>query len=557
MAKIKTIEELALQGEVDISQYGLKAEGLTILYDHMKQLRSDPKNKDPYLKDGLCIAELDLQLAKSDWQKAQAAANIERCRQQIVQHPHMMEANFEVDPAFVLPRTHAIGNLSEIRDAFRRLIMTPTIGMHRFGGQYNTFTQHSQLRIILARSSHEEEMPGEFETHFSICDKDDFETSFSNWLAAARKVRESGAGAVIAQALVSNGLTPHNLINNDKYVAEMLSRKEISDSITFGFDNFSFVGNTGSEYGADTMSISAVVGLPSKLVRGDDDFSLIQQLEGTTMITHSKHDYSSNFHRVGFSRSYPQKTLDIIQFESVAIPRTIQYRNLRKILKIDSEWGYFAFPFESMDPEHIFLKIMKPLKEKTGKHIEIEGTWIDDEFYPHIVQLRKYELPQNRLTELSDIAEDRLIQVPAVSYVADKFSGDLVCILSDDKVDEGLLRSKLHQSYIIATPNGCIPFKSFSAIDLDNFLDAQGILVPILNVARTCPGAHTYGFMMTVMNDIQKKVPVIALNYRPETLIRILRHKGLEKRIEEYQNFAVVRNITIESDGSRGQIYVN
>ncbi|MBW3011912.1 hypothetical protein KY311_01900, partial [Candidatus Woesearchaeota archaeon] len=201
MTKILTIDELAKQGEVDVSEYGLKAEGLAILNKAMHELREDPNNKDDEFEWRLKHYEMDLECATYDHQREAAEAAIQMTKELMKKHPQLPAINYEVDPAFVVPMSSRIDDTPALREEFKWLVSTDI----KFMGRYDSTPQMENVEpfgIIMARSSDENEMPGKFESHSALYDPKDFEGSFQRWLEAARKVRESGAGGVIGQMLV-------------------------------------------------------------------------------------------------------------------------------------------------------------------------------------------------------------------------------------------------------------------------------------------------------------------------------------------------------------------
>lgn len=529
MAGIRKIEDLAKQPDIDVSEYGLKAEGLAILHQAMEEMRNDPTNRDRW-------PEIESRIADP---KKLIADPVKR-----------YDVNFEVDPAFAVPKSAEIADYYELRAMYSWLVSTPTKFMKK---EVNVPIENEEgLRIILARSSDEHEMPGKFETHFSLYDPKDFEGSFKNWLNAARKTRESGAGGVIAQALVAKAQKPSSMARYSvSDMEELIAEGKLEDIITFGLNNFGFVANTSNPFVKNEMSMVAVVGLPSKIVRGDSDFGLLLMNKyGNLKATHSRHDYRFS-HAVNYEK-FPQQTMDIIHAENPSKISSIPF--IQKIVSYHffSYWGAFPFPDGGMFPNR-FFDILHRLKEKTGKHIEIESTILDREHFPHILQLRKYDLPVNRIEELSEADAGRIITKEDDSYVADRFSGDLV-VLENEKVDEADLRQRLKGDYILMQYNNHPLYWQGWGVDIDNFKERKGLVIPTFNLANNQnPGSHTFAYTLNVLVELQKKGPVISL-FMGDLFDNAA---NLEGKVEQYKGFRIIRNVTVESDGNQAQIYFN
>ena len=71
------------------------------------------------------------------------------------------------------------------------------------------------------------------------------------------------------------------------------------------------------------------------------------------------------------------------------------------------------------------------------------------------------------------------------------------------------------------------------------------------------PGAHLFGYMVSMLTKIQRHFPVVALQYDENTFRGLALNKRYRDRIEHNDRFTILRNVTVESDGSHGQIYFN
>lgn len=553
MAKIMTIEELAKQPEIDISEYGLKAEGLAILQQAMEEYRSDPENRDTQcFQEKLDEAQAELHFADTEKDKAALTEKVERWKRSIADCT-TPKINFEVDPAFAVPKSVEIGDSPELRKAYDWLVSKPTRFMLDIS-EDRQVENEGGLRIIMARSSDGKEMPGKFESHSSLYDPENPEKSFNEWLIAARKVRESGAGGVIGQVLVAEAIKPTSLsgYNRSRLECEVESG-EMEDTVKFGLTSYGFVANTASPLQKGAKTLSAVVGLPSKIVRGDDDFSLlIDHMNGDYSAIHTKKCYRDNIHTVS-SMDFPQETMDLIDSKDPGRVKTIIYPwGVFGFCDVYMQ-GAFAFPAGSMNPISI-IGIIDRLKEKTGRHVEIEGAFINGEHFPHIFQLRNYDLPENRVTELRKVGPECIIAGDLGSYVSDRFSGDLI-VLEDKAVDETELRGALKGDYILLQDHRTSTLYLHNwGVNIGNFQDRKGLVIPtFLFNEKENPGAHSVGYMVGLLVELQKKGPVISLY--TEHLFE--EAKNIEGKIEQHKGFKIIRDVTVESDGEKAQIYFN
>ena len=144
---------------------------------------------------------------------------------------------FHLTPSFAVPKSVPIEPTEELRRVYRWSASAP---ISIFEDKSN-----SDLRIMMARSSDENEMPGVFETHFALYDPKNPGESFKNWIKAAEKVRKSGAGGVIGDVLAADYVDPtkEDWASSVDW-ASKIQEGMITDKIKFGLKNFSFVGKT-------------------------------------------------------------------------------------------------------------------------------------------------------------------------------------------------------------------------------------------------------------------------------------------------------------------------
>jgi hypothetical protein len=153
-----TLEELANSGKpVDIVEFGLKTEGLVeLIRDRPELIRiteipEDAKYEDEGIRDLLDQKRWDF--------------------------------DYEVPPAFVVPKSS--DDLNKLKESYSELVK-----------------DEKDYCVILARSSHEDEQPGKFETLTALYDPKNPEDSFNKFLEVFQKVRDDPLKPVIVQKMV-------------------------------------------------------------------------------------------------------------------------------------------------------------------------------------------------------------------------------------------------------------------------------------------------------------------------------------------------------------------
>ena len=498
--------------DFDTSEYGLKAKGLAVLHQVARDM-ADEEREEGY------------------------------------------KNYFHLTPSFAIPRSMPIEPTKELKDMYLWLASAPISILDD--------KANNDIRIIMARSSDENEMPGVFETHFALYDPKNPEESFNNWIKAAEKVRKSGAGGVIGDVLAANYVDPtkDDWASSVDWVSK-IQEGMMTDKIKFGLGNFSFVGRTGDIWKPDESTIYCVVGLPSKIVRGDTDYSLIQlhdfdpRLNPELVITHANHDYRFGHGVSPVSSGFPQETIDTIDLSDLAKITTIKYFDTTHTSAIDMFWGAFALPYGA-NPYGIF-NILSRLQDKMQEKVEIEGTYYPSIAFmptPHIVQLRAYTLPENRLEKLTEVDARKLLVSGKDSYVADRFSGDLVLIpdIEDiNRLNESYIADKLQgRNYILVPSWNSVMGRGHTTFE-GKFLNRSGLVIPVYHqygLADT-HAAHTHGHMVGILAKLQTESPVVAIAGIEHDL------RDAAKK-EEYKGFSIIRDVTVESNGRKAQIYLN
>lgn len=561
---IATIEELAKHPEVDVSEYGTKVEGLTLLHNFREELRQDVENKDTSLEEQLQAHMLALEYAKPSQDPRRIKLEedrLEHFKSMIVNVGRSFLYYFELTPSFAVSGSSSLKESHELKRIFSRLVSSPLICHSTMPYPVGSA---DDLRIVMARSSDEFEEPGKFETHFALYDPKDFNKSFRDWLNAARKVRESGAGAVIGDILVSLPFSTADYIARwkDKYdeVAVSLESQGLEATTLFGISNIGLVANTGNLFNPNDSSASLVVGLPSKIVRGDLDFSFIQDDKEGMIITHGSHQYLRKGRHFVDPNEYPQETIDVIDVREPSKPQTFKYFGGTTDFSMNPDWGGFPWPLEGIHTSYMF-RLLKLFKERLGKEVEIEGTFLYNgrsynSKFPHLVQLRTYQMLENRLRHLTKVDEASLVLSGIDSYVADRMEGDLL-VLDRPDIDFRAVRQKIRKPYILFDDTSMDRYGD-SPIDLDAFQDRSGLIIPIFRQSdRDAALCHTQGYMLQTLWKLQKKSPVMAID-TPHNFLWPEKYKQkLGNRFEIYYGFQIIRNVTVESDGKKAQIYLN
>ena len=419
----------------------------------------------------------------------------------------------------VVPDTFAIGASvdledPEVKEAYARM----TVNMKR-------------SKIILSRSSDPEEEPGRFESHSSLYDPTDPEGSFNGWLRAAKRVKESGARALIGQVLAGE-------LVDFRYDREPSGRPIAVQS--FGGDLSGFVGNSTSIVMGDEPVIVACLGLPSKIVRGDPDVCMLYKEESR--------DRAVNLHQIYWANQYSiceQKTIDLVRLEDPEKIQTLPYRYPAPMYMHESTAVPFYHNFSNGQRSEFkynpfdLLDIVKYLSNRVGQHVEIEGSVSRDKIC--LFQLREFEVPEKKFQGLTEVPEDRLIFQTNRSFGFNQFHGDLVVANRLIDVSERTIFLYVGDTH---------------GSDLARFAKYRKLIFGAYRADDLYAGMHTLGQAVQTIVKLEKiGVEAVAIGGSYDKLLSMASQYP-ENRVE-YIADCVVRytDVTVECDGMAAQIY--
>jgi len=385
-------------------------------------------------------------------------------------------------------------------------------------------------------------MPGLFETHSSLYDPRDPESSFQNWLAAARRTLDSGARAILGQVLAAplEDFRPRQHYGHDE------SDKNLIRS--FGGSSSSFVGNSVGIKGL-RPTIVCCYGLPSKIVRGDSDLSLLTALPFDEFrAVNLNHNYSFSS-----DADVDQGSIDLITLQeptkTTQLPISFpDYRSYRL-----SEKGV-SVPFRSIlrdrfefHPKQL-LNLIHYLVEGKGKQIEIEG--LVDVQGISLVQLREYDLPIRDFTQLTQVPPTKIIHQNKASMGYHQFKGDLYVAdhFPDNLPDDAIFMYT----------------KDLNGKDLERLAQHKQVVIPPFYLEKDKPGSqiatHVFGYNTQMLVILQSLgTDAIVMGGIDEVFLtpyakRKFRARNVgtdDKPVLKYQN------ITVECDGESSQVYLN
>ncbi|MFC1690943.1 hypothetical protein ACFL0W_02070 [Nanoarchaeota archaeon] len=397
---------------------------------------------------------------------------------------------------------------------------------------FNMTKSFDNFTIVLARSSDPNEMPGIFESHSSLYDPRNPKQSFQNWLTAARKVKKSGARALIGQVLAADYCENVNEFIHRYYE----NRSKIPG---FGGDVTGFVGNSTNFIYGNNAEIICSWGLPTKVIRLDKDVCEIRELPNTYreyILFKENHDYRTS----GFART-EQDAVDIITLDNPDIIRTLSYTNHAEY---PDKGGHLPFSSKLMgkfDPWDIF-SLISAIKKRTETEVEIEGLVNYDAQTRKpsisIFQLREYELPQKDFTELSEVPEEKRLILDKTALGYKRFQGDLY--VSDKEIE---------------VPEDAIFFYNKGYLK-KNTISHPKLIIPYQQIAKQ--GMHNYGYLIEIIKDLENRgVKAIAMD--KEVYFSLPRVENLPAdRIKKIDpRTYIIKNVTVECDGTNAQIYLN
>jgi len=410
---------------------------------------------------------------------------------------------------------------------------------------YFSLTQNFQSpKIILARSSDPEEMPGEFETHSSLFDPSNQNKNFENWLKAANRVRDSGARALIGQPLAAELEDFCHDLDYD-YGPSGNDFKQVHINVSsFAGSNSSFFGRSHSVIRGSHPYFVICGGLASKIARGDKDVSIAQVGKWRMDVVQLNHNYTLE----SFAKCN-QGNVDVITLENPQEITTLKYNQdvqffdyvlsnsqlpFSGYLFRDAASDYFGF-----NMYHLF-GLIRQLERGVGKPVEIEGC-INEQGL-HLFQLREYEVLQKRLENLTDVSEDKQVRKfsEGESIGCDQLRGDLV--LSEDLLDyeEGTIFGYLG---------------NIRKADLPELRKYRQFVFPMARVGGLYEAAHSFGYTAQVLVELEKmglrSIAIGGLERLPWDLKKSDRIVKIDDRITR------IKDVTVECYGVDAQIYFN
>lgn len=410
-------------------------------------------------------------------------------------------------------------------------------------------SQFNEPKIILARSSDPNEIPGKFETAPSLYDPKHPKKSFENWINAAKKVRESGARKILGQELVGE---LEDFAHDYEYIKDNegnLKEEKITIK-SFGGSLTSFFMNSTNFISGDKPSIAACFGLASKIARGDKDVSIIQYSAGVRVINLNQ-NYES-----GSQAKYKQQTVDLITLDNPSKVSTIKYNHKCQPSGINNGKGSTPFIekyyfkesekneyYREFDINELF-NIISAIKATTDKHIELEGS-INNKGI-HLFQLREYELPTkvfNGLTQKDNI--DKILEDNTYGLGFNQFIGDIY--ISKKTIDIPENATLWYNGNIY--DNNINEFRKYKQLIIPFNIPTGVVYYEVHAVAQT----------IKTMFELEKLgVRSIAIFMDPidnKNIAETLKKPNL--KYEKDNDTIILRNMTAECNGSDIQIYYN
>jgi hypothetical protein len=401
-------------------------------------------------------------------------------------------------------------------------------------------------KIILARSSDPKEKPGRFQTHTSLFEPGKPDKGLEDWMKAAAKVRESGARAVIGQPMVGD---LQNFVYDEDYTDSNSFFKTIP---SFGGSNTAIVMNSANFIHGEYPTITACYGLGSKIARGDMDICLAENGPWRTSVVNLANNY------VGSSYGYyKQQTIDLVRLSSPDAVSTIDHD---PDLGIKTDWDNSLVPFNDaylfyhkVDSDmdlmterfglYDLFDIVKELRKKTQKHIEIEGCVNDKGIF--LFQLREYELPQKTPIALCEAEEDRMLlrrSLESLGY--NRFKGDLY-------VSDRLIQVPKDDMFML-TNEKLVHFSD----SYRKFRKYTQLIIPYFTSGGHFAAAHAFGQTVQTLYELEKVgVKAIALE---RISIGSMLDKCPNGRYERVDGSTVIfRDVTAECAGHEAQIFFN
>jgi hypothetical protein len=502
-----TLEQLAEKVSVNFSEYGLKTEGLIRLIKAIPILRSNELYND---------------------------------------------IEYEVEPGFVVPKSSDLSDLTELKESYFELVK-----------------DEDDYCVILARSSHEDEEPGKFDTIPVLYDASKPEGSFERFAQAVNDVRADPEKAVIAQKMF--GKVEEVKIRMENGYEE--TRKVIGATNT-GLTCLSH----SRDYPKDGV-INACLGLTSKLVQNPDEISIVYfrldeyEYEDQRFISgqisppkNTGNTYTDD------SQRYVQEEVEVFDIETQqVIP--VNLINKRMTEFYDGSSMPAGLAWNSLKLAKLAYYFSKELE---GCKVEFEAA---SDWRPSsrggklsIFQLTELPILDNVIDEITVVPEERVVVCEDEFNIGSiQFSGDV--ILYEPSSNKGDIKRKI-DSYNSQEREFLLATDRFRDDLLENTTQKNYIIMGTgLDVAinlgyhgdqMSNRSLHIFGAIETQLH----KRTVIGDDkacFIPENLREII-HSLTEKdfgtyaervEIDEDNQIAVLKDVTVEVVGGKYQMFFN
>jgi hypothetical protein len=398
---------------------------------------------------------------------------------------------------------------------------------------YHALTRNlAQPRIVMARSSDPGEMPGEFESHSSLYTPGNNEESFRDWLAAARRVRESGAGGIIGQVMVGS---PEKLRDLDD--------EQGKGPTVFGMGNVAFYSKSSSTIRGRYPSAAFCAGLGSKIARGDDEVAIIFINRHRLDLITPKH----NFHRRSFIE-YKQSEIDIIMINNPqkTVSRHYPYRRPinQFILHQIGSLPFHDYVIKNRSPIFVhpgdILELTAKIAVGCGHDVEIEGCMTNEGIY----LLQMNHAPSTKKTELSKVGESKVLYKTGHKEAigANRFTGNLY-------ISDSTVHMNPNDMLLLTTP--------IQKEKLSKLRGVHNIIYPFPSIMGLYEYAHQFGYAAQLFHQLEKRgIHAIGIGDEAYSITKGL-GKAPKHRRHLLGDVLKITNVTAECDGTDAQIYLH
>ncbi len=376
--------------------------------------------------------------------------------------------------------------------------------------------------IIMVRSSDPDEKPGKFHSGPCLYSPDNFEESWKGFIIQYQNVLDSGARAVLTQ------INPAKL----RTLRQEYGEKTLT---AFGVLDTGFVFNS-KDYFLGRSSVTTTVGLPSKIVRGDKNISITF--------------YDGEHRTVNLANNYKTSITNGIRLDSIDV---IFKENPLKIENVDVSAfdiplalnNYFIVKtpsfhisatkksFGKLSPNNLIS--LEWIAELYNDEVEFEGIVSDGKAY--FVQERTYRLPEAyNIRMLSDIEDYDVLLKTDFIVGGGLFSGDVVVSSDPKNIQEEEILLYTSREY-----------------DLLSKSNAKKMILTMPDMDKHYFQAdHAVGMSLQIIRELQDK-GIHAIMLDKEAINELLRTSE-EKEVLIND---ILKDVTLESIGSRAQVYKN